>query len=250
MRLALFSDIHSNMNAFEACLSHAQNQSIDQIAILGDLVGYGAQPKEVIAKVMALKNLGAIVLRGNHEEALFSENINSESRIYQSNLWTKNQLSNLELEFLKFLPLSHQINDVLLVHSNSDQPEKWHYLDNPVAAKATAEASKNNFQARITFVGHVHHQSIFYQGAGRGMMNFVPTPEISVPLFKNRNWVITIGSVGQPRDNNPQAMYAIYDFDKDHITFYRIIYNINETVEKIIKAGLPEFFASRLKEGK
>lgn len=253
MKLALMSDIHANLQAFEACLEHAQAQGATRFALLGDLVGYGADPAAVVQRVMELKDGGAVVLQGNHDAMAVSPPVASKGA--DANLalstaqWTHDQLSPVQRQFLAQLPLSAQDGATLFVHANAHTPEKWIYVDSERTAGLCLDAARAQ-EARRVFVGHVHHQGVYYLGAARDVMHFTPTPGIAVPMPPQRTWVATIGSVGQPRDGNPRAMYALYEAQGQRLTFHRVAYDVETAAAAIRRAGLPEYFAHRLEDGR
>ena len=145
MKYALLSDIHSNLHALEACLAHAQTQGVERIAILGDLVSYGAFPSEVVARCQALQQEGAIVLRGNHEELIQTHHINSAnpnpSLGSQTAEWTHHQLSPAQRFWLEILPLTAHVENIWLVHASADAPERWRYVDRPALAQTCLDAA-------------------------------------------------------------------------------------------------------------
>lgn len=250
MKLALMSDIHANLQAFEACLQHAHDQGATAYAFLGDLVGYGANPIAVVQRVMALHEQGAVVLQGNHDLMVaHPPQVPTENMASSTAAWTHAQLTPHELAFLAALPLSHQLGDTLLVHASAQSPEKWIYVDDERRAEMCLLAAGDRHAKRV-FVGHVHHQGIYYQGARNDVMHFQPTPGVAVPMPAHRNWVGTVGSVGQPRDGNPRAMYAVYEERAQRVTFHRVPYDVESAAAAIRKAGLPDMFAKRLEEGR
>jgi diadenosine tetraphosphatase ApaH/serine/threonine PP2A family protein phosphatase len=118
------------------------------------------------------------------------------------------------------------------------------------AAGASLDAATAWPDVRYVFGGHVHMQTLYYRGAGTGLMKFMPTPGVAVPVPRHRRWLATIGSVGQPRDGNPKAMYAVFDTDKLQLTFHRVAYDHQAAAAAIRRAGLPAFFADRLESGR
>ena len=254
MKYALLSDIHSNLHALDACLAHARTQGAERIAILGDLVSYGAFPAEVVARCQALQQEGAIVLRGNHEELIQSHNL-SEAHTTgsyggQTAEWTHQQLSPAQRFWLEVLPLTAQEGAVLFVHASADAPERWRYVEDDRVASLSLDAATQHPEVRFVFGGHVHHQSLYYRGTGRQLMRFEPTPGVPIPTPKHRHWIATIGSVGQPRDGNPKAMYAVFDDTACRLTFHRVGYDHLAAARAVRDAGLPEFFAARLESGR
>lgn len=253
MKYALLSDIHSNWHALDACLAHANAQGAERIAILGDLVNYGAFPAKVVTRCQALQQEGAIVLRGNHEALIQADHIHSakpnESLGSQTAEWTHNQLSSDQRSWLENLPLTAQVDHMLMVHASADAPERWRYVTNERTASLSLDAACANPDVRYVFGGHVHHQSLYYRGTGRQLMAFQPTAGVPIPTPKHRQWIATIGSVGQPRDHNPRAMYALFDNTAGKLTFHRVAYDHRAAARAVREAGLPEYFAQRLETG-
>ncbi len=253
MKLALISDIHANRQALQACLNHARQQGADQFAFLGDLVGYGADPVAVLDQVMALASQGAWVLKGNHDEmALTPPPVQGAEATLggQGAQWTHDQLSPTHREFLASLPLTQTHEELLLVHASADHPEAWRYVDNERTAGHCLDMALSRKLGSHVMVGHVHHQALYYPGAGRLLMKFEPKPGVAVPVSPRRPMVVCVGSCGQPRDGDPRAMYALYDRTARKLSFHRVPYNHAEAAAAIRHAGLPEYFAQRLERGR
>lgn len=255
MKLALLSDIHANRQAFDACLAHARAQGAQHIALLGDLVGYGADPRYVVQQAMALAAAGATVVGGNHDALAVrppKPNDNTAQTIAgHSAGWTHAQLAPEERAFLAGLPLTAEVAGVLVVHASADAPERWRYVDNEIIAAQCLDAATQRPGIRHVFCGHVHRQTLFYRGAGHTLMRFVPTPGVPVPVPRHRAWVATIGSVGQPRDGDTRAMYALLDTTSWQLRFERVAYNYAAAAAAVRATGaLPEFFAERLEVGR
>ena len=252
MKLALLSDIHANLQAFDTCLADARARGATQIALLGDLVGYGADPVAVMQRVMTLAASGAWVVKGNHDQlACHPPQYVSSSALGELTAgWTHAQLGSEQRDFLDALPLTHQDGSTLLVHASVDSPERWHYVDDERgAAQSLAAAVQVDASVRHVFGGHVHRQALYYRGRGRGLMQFFPTPGTAIPVPSHRSWLATIGSVGQPRDGRTEAGYALFDRDVGRLTFVRVAYDFHATAAAIRAAGLPDFFADRLSRG-
>ncbi len=246
MKLAMMSDIHANIQALDACLAHAQNQGATHYAFLGDLVGYGADPAAVVQRVQTLAAAGAWVLKGNHDAMAVRPPVDAKSMGDSTADWTHRQLDPVQRQFLDQLPLSRQEAAVLLVHATADQPELWRYVYDARAAGASLDAAASLPAVRYVFGGHVHAQTLYYRGGGSGLMKFIPTPGVAVSLPDHRHWLATIGSVGQPRDGNPLAMYATFDTQRLQLMFHRVDYDHHAAAQAIRRAGLPGFFADRL----
>jgi len=242
--LALLSDIHANIAALEACLAHADAHGAKRYAFLGDLVGYNADVREVVQRVADYAEQGAIVLKGNHDEAVETSSayLNDASRAAID--WARSQLSAEERRFLAELPLVHREDDLCLVHATVDHPERWHYLDSPAAAHRSMEAAACPY----TFVGHVHEQRLYTEQQGRAHA-FHPSPGTAIPVLRNRRRLAIVGTVGQPRDNNQAAGYCLFDAAQARVTFFRIPYDYRATAARIRAAGLPEALAYRIERG-
>lgn len=248
MKLALLSDIHANLRAMQACLDHAHGQGATQFALLGDLVGYGAEPAAVVDIAMQLAANGGTVLRGNHDDLAVAPPLAVATVGDRSAGWTCAQLDADRRRFLAGLPLVATLGSALLVHASADEPARWHYVDNVQRATRSLDAAGGD--VRHVFGGHVHHQRLYYRGTGRGLMEFVPTPGVAVPVPAHRQWLATVGSVGQPRDGDTRAMYALFDTAQYRLTFHRVGYDHRAAAAAVRRAGQPEYFASRLEEGR
>lgn len=250
MKLALLSDIHANIHALEACLAHAQNQGALQLAFLGDYVGYGADPGAVVQRIMTLKEQGALVLKGNHDELAVAPPKDVRTVGDSTAHWTHEQLGDGQKSFLASLPMTVRQEQVLLVHASADAPQLWRYVYEPHAARISLDAASAIPQVRYVFGGHVHMQTLYYRAEDGSLTQIEPVADVAVPVPRRRHWLATIGSVGQPRDGNPKAMYALFDPDQAQLTFHRVAYDHLAAAQAIRRAGLPDFFAQRLELGR
>ena len=246
MLTALFTDIHGNREAFEACLAHASAQPIDQFAFLGDYVGYGADPGFVVDTVRDLVARGAIALIGNHDSAVAGtrQRMNDDAAVAVA--WTRQQLDAAQLAFLAARPFTATDGDQLFVHASPSEPAHWDYI---VDAEAAARAFTATAAERI-FCGHTHVPALFHLSQTGKVAGFEPVAGVATPLTRPRRWVAVIGAVGQPRDHNPAACYALYDDVTGELTYVRVPYDIETTQQKILAAGLPRFLAMRLSWGR
>lgn len=246
MLIAFLTDLHANREAVSACLAHAKLQGVTQYAFLGDLVGYGADPAWVLDTVMDHASRGAYVLMGNHDFALLEEQRKGMNPVaYQVVEWTRAQLTQAHLDFIRKLPLRIEQQDLLFVHANAWAPEKWEYIEGAMEATRSMHATN----AQITFCGHVHMPTLYHMTMTGKTGEFLPAPEHSIPLSKQRRWLVIPGSVGQPRDGNPAACYASFDTVTQELIYYRVPYDTNTAAEKIIAAGLPARLGQRLITG-
>ena len=246
MLIAILSDIHGNREALEACLAHASRRPIDRFVFLGDYVGYGADPGFVIDTVSGLVERGAIALIGNHDSAALgvAERMNDEATLAIE--WTRLQLDDRQRAFLSGLPLLAEDGDRLYVHASAASPARWNYVVDASDAASSLQATA----AAVTFCGHVHVPALFHMTARATVAGFDPTAEVAIPLTPQRRWVAVIGSVGQPRDRNPAACYALYDDATRELTYMRVPYDIETAQRKIRDAGLPLFLSARLAWGR
>lgn len=250
MKLALLSDLHANRHALLACLAHARSCGADRFAFLGDLVGYGAEPVAVLEIVMEMAEHGALVVRGNHDEAACARSDSGGTGEQLAASWSHFQLGAGYRSFLAGLPLTASLDDILLVHADPHEPARWQYLDRPALVGRALGAAQRQWGARKVFVGHVHEQQLYYRAADGHPMAFAPVPGVPVPLGPHRNWLAVVGSVGQPRDGDTRAMYALFDVAQARLSFHRIAYDHTAAAAAIRAAGLPESFALRLELGR
>lgn len=250
MRIALLSDIHANLQALDACLAHARAQQAQRFFFLGDMVGYGADPGAVVDRIQLLAEEGAMAIQGNHDAMAVSPPLDIKTVGDSTASWTHRQLTPAQLEWMDQLPLALQQDNMLLVHASANEPHLWRYVYDQRAAKASMDAANEWPDVRYVFGGHVHLQTLYYRGADGGLMPFVPQPGVAVPVPKHRQWLSTVGSVGQPRDGNTRAMYSLFDTERAQLTFYRVAYDHFAAANAIRRAGLHEFFADRLEHGR
>ena len=250
MKLALFSDLHANLPAFDACLAHARAQGMDRMAVLGDLVGYGPHPGEVVDRCRELQRAGAIILRGNHDSFSRTPVPTGSTWADMTSPWTRNHLDDDQREWLEQLPLTERIDSIFLVHATAEAPEKWHYALDERLASRSLDAATRHPDVRYVFGGHVHEQSLFYRGSGRSLMRFVPKAGVAIPVGPHRYWLATVGSAGQPRDGDTRANYALLDLGAQKLSFHRVAYDHLSVAREMREVGLPEVLATRLENGR
>ena len=250
MKLALLSDLHANAPALQACLAHAEGQGATQWAVLGDLVGYGPHPSEVVEVCRRLEQTGATVLRGNHEMMAVTPPAQVVRQGEATARWTHEQLRQDQRQWLAGLPLTAQCGPVLMVHASAEAPEQWRYVEDERSALLSLQAAQQHPGVRYVVGGHVHQQTLYYQGQGGRLMRFQPVPGVPIPVPPHRHWIATIGSVGQPRDADPRAAYALLDLDRHLLSFFRVRYDHGAVAQAVRAAGLDEALARRLETGR
>jgi diadenosine tetraphosphatase ApaH/serine/threonine PP2A family protein phosphatase len=246
MKLALIADVHANREALEAVLQHAERAGCERHVLLGDYVGYGADPLWVVDCVRSLVAGGAIAVKGNHDTGVAgtaSPHMVAEARHVVD--WTRTRLGASELQFLQDLPLSVTEGEALFVHANAYAPARWEY----VLGRAEAQRSLRATLCCYTFCGHVHEPKLYYESDAGHCIDFVPSSDRPVPMPAHRRWLVLPGSTGQPRDGNPAACYAWFDTVQRLLTFHRIPYDHDTAAAKIRAAGLPDMLATRLADG-
>ena len=246
MLLALFADIHANRQAFTSCLDFARAHGAERIICLGDYVGYGADPEWTVETVMGLVEKGALAVRGNHDSAIGipSETMNAEAQAAIE--WTRGRLSAPQRRFLSELPLVVNEDDRLYVHSEASGPARWRYV------QSTADAGRSLMatQAHVTFCGHIHKPVLYSISVTGKMTSFVPTSGVTIQLLQGRRWLSVLGSVGQPRDGDPAASFAMFDTSSGEVTYCRVPYDIDAAAKRIRDNGLPSWLADRLTVGR
>ena len=240
MKIAIFGDIHANLEALETVLADAESQGCDSYVCLGDIVGYNANPSECLEIV---RSMNCPVVKGNHDEDTGGDHsLEMMNPVASQALqWTREQLTAEQREFLARMRMVRQVEDFTIVHSTLDQPNVWNYVTNKFDAMS-------NFSYQFTHVcfhGHTHVPRVFVRGARVQEVQ----PE-SIAVEEGMKYFINAGSVGQPRDGDWRASYCIYDLDEKLIYFRRLEYDIETTQKKIKAAGLPEALAKRLQEGR
>lgn len=246
MRIALLADIHANREAFEAVLARLDKHRIDQVALLGDIVGYGPDPAFCTEKAMELVERGALGVIGNHDAAIDGDSSDMNSIARAAIDWSRGRLDTEHRRFLTGLPETQRVGDALLVHASARSPRGWEYITGPQEAERSLRAT----DARFTFVGHVHKPQL-WRLTGLGVaIGHEPIAGFEIPLARSFVWLGVIGAVGQPRDGSTAAAFAILDLKRQSIQFERVPYDHFATCRKVREAGLPEPLATRLLRGR
>ncbi|UFN49601.1 metallophosphatase family protein [Roseomonas sp. OT10] len=245
MLIALMSDIHGNREALSACLEHARQAGAERLVFLGDLVGYGADPVWVVETVMEWRERGAVVLLGNHDQAVWRRSpLNPVAQAAMA--WTRTRLDARAEAFLRSLPMTAEDEDRLYVHADASDPPRWRYVLGAEEARRSLLATA----ARVTICGHVHVPGLYGLTATDRVSRFVPAGGMPVPLTRPRRWLAVLGAVGQPRDGNPDACYGLFDTERQELRWMRVSYDVAAAAAKIRAAGLPAVLADRLAEGR
>jgi predicted phosphodiesterase len=240
MRYAVIADIHSNWEALEVVLEDTRNQKCTHYCCVGDVVGYGANPKECLNIV---RDMGMPCVKGNHEEYCSSEEdlIGFNPHAAEAVNWTRRQLSPEDRQWLRELKFVRLVASFSMVHATLDGPQRWGYVFDKLAAAASFTYQNTS----VCFFGHTHVPVAFIRDSvvrGGTYSKFKVEP--------GRKYFVNVGSVGQPRDHNPKAAYVVYDLDESTIELRRLDYDIPTAQKKILAAGLPARLAERLAVGK
>ena len=237
-KYAVLGDIHGNWEALSAVLEDAAAQGVMHYVCVGDLVGYNANPAECLKQ---LRDLGAISVRGNHDHYCSHAEDVCDVHLLAVVDWTRHQLSEADATYLRDLRMVHTVGGFTLVHSTLDMPEKWGYVFDELGA----ESNFSYQSASVCFHGHTHQPVVFEKAGGE-----VSRPSASKTMITlGKKYFISVGSVGQPRDGDPRASYAIYDVAAREVELRRVPYDIAKAQKKILAAGLPERLAMRLTLG-
>ena len=251
MRYALFADVHSNLEALTAVMDAARSAQAERYLCLGDVVGYGADPAACLAQLTSSE---AVIVAGNHDQAcagkLDADWFHPAAKT--AVLWTRDQLSFSELDLLRRLPLTDTVDAFTLVHSGLRRPERFSYLVDVAQVVDTLAVCRTLF----CLAGHTHLPWIVeYDRVGHRLMRVLTTvQELAEVTFADdpdrMRYLVNPGSVGQPRDGDPRASFAVIDTTQRTMSVRRISYDIASAQRKIRHAGLPELFAERLSWGR
>jgi diadenosine tetraphosphatase ApaH/serine/threonine PP2A family protein phosphatase len=243
MRYAILADIHANLEAFTAVLDDiGEKGEVEEIWCLGDVVGYGPDPHRCIEILNHCKH---VCVAGNHDMAAIGkvETTYFNSLAVAAIQWTVEQLSPDDVKYLEDLPLTKQRGDFTLVHG-SPMELLWEYI----ISTGIAIRNFTYIETPYCLVGHSHVPMAFMKDKETGCKPVNLSPGIGLALGDNK-MIINPGGVGQPRDGDPRASYAIYDSERQMVQLYRVSYNVEATQKKIMSSGLPVMLASRLEQG-
>lgn len=240
MRFAIFSDIHANLEAFEAVLADARENNCTDFVCLGDIVGYNANPHECVERV---REMDCPIVKGNHDEqASLLESSRDFNEMAEAAIqWTRDHLTEEDKEWLRGLKLQMQVHDFTIVHATLDTPGQWGYVFNNLDAAASFAYQ----QTTVCFAGHTHVPMGFIRDEG------VQRQRIEKLRIDPANkYFINVGSVGQPRDGDWRAAYCIYHIESNEVEQRRVKYDLGSVQKKIVDAGLPPLLADRLAIGR
>ena len=246
MKYLILSDIHSNWEALSAVLARVKRKRWDKVVFLGDLVGYGANPNQTVDMVRALKPLKAI--RGNHDKVCSGiENGEMFNRVaLQAAQWTRHRLTKSNLKWLYQLPEGPTVVDGAFAISHGTPIDEDAYIFGEIEAL-------NVFRQTafpLCFFGHSHFPVVFGLSPDAIHTVLTTSPTFRIRLEPGMRYLVNPGSIGQPRDGNPLASFAMYDSDATTVTIYRVPYRVERTQKKILDAGLPAPLADRLALGR
>lgn len=245
MRALVVSDIHSNAEALRAVMSRVRRKKFDHIVCLGDFVGYGAQPNQIL-DVMRTVAVPKVYIRGNHDRVAAGvddgEGFNHPARF--AALWTRAHLSRPNLDFLRKLPVGPMTRGGMVLCHGSPLDEDDYVFHEGHAAQVFAL-----YDGGIILYGHTHLPVVFSRADDGQIRGLAIQGNVTLHLEHGMRHLINPGSVGQPRDRNPAASFAIVDSEKLTVQFFRVPYDVEKTRASILRAGLPRALADRLKNG-
>ena len=242
MKYIIFSDAHSNLEAIDTFSRIAESVTHDKRVCLGDIVGYNADPNPCVEWVRETVD---IALAGNHDYAVLGKTDTTyfNSSAYQACMWTRRELTEKNKRFLGSLPVEKEEDGVYWVHSSPFEPMGWHYVSNV----RDAEVNFEHFQGFLCFLGHSHLPGVIEQRSDNKISCYV-VPQVD--LEPCSRYIINVGSLGQPRDGNPDPTFVLYDSEKQSVEFRRFSYDLGSTQKKIMACGLPAYLADRLELGR
>ncbi|MGM0443613.1 MAG: metallophosphoesterase family protein [Fibrobacterota bacterium] len=245
MKTALISDIHGNLDALEAVLEHIETMQVDRIICLGDIIGYGPNPNECVSRV---SEAAVETVLGNHDSAVFapSSEINFNSNALYAITWTHSVIHKEALQFLNSLPMKREHEDITIVHATPYDPYQWFYI----SSIEDALFNFNFFKTKFCFNGHTHVPGIIELSRDTGDIRVYKEKNFKYDPREQFRYIVNVGSVGQPRDGDNRACYAILNTDTTALNFHRIPYDIESYQNKMRDAGMPEFLIRRVQRGK
>ena len=246
MKIAIISDLHSNLEALSACRARALALGAERFICLGDCVGYGADPVATVDLLLTLP--GLVTVLGNNDEYVVAPGLGKvpSEQVRHSAEWTRRQLTPAQLDYLGSLTYLHVHDGITYAHASVHDSNRWPYVLEPAQARACLKAAVTD----VVFIGHVHIPYVFEMAGRRGeVTRRGPQAGDCVVLQPGFRYVICVGSVGQPRDGDSRACFAMYDSSARSVCFERVTYDHAQAASKIRSVGLARFFAERLERG-
>ncbi len=246
MKIAVISDIHGNLEALTATLKDIYTRQIEMIICLGDIVGYGPNPNECIHLIM---DHAHHTVMGNHDSAVFNplmaQDFNENARIAIE--WANQELSREARRFLRTLPMVHKDNFFTAVHSTPYDSHLWYYI----SSLEDAKFNFNFFNTQFCFIGHTHIPGLISLNVPKDELSIIKAGgPLDLSNLKDNRFIINVGSIGQPRDRNPESCYLTLDTETLEICFPRVPYDIDTYQQKMREIDMPQFLISRVKEGR
>ena len=241
MKYAIIADIHANLEALQVVLEDIKTQACTHVACLGDVVGYNANPKECLD---IIRGMNIPVVKGNHDEYCSTENDLEGFNPHAAEAinWTRDQLTLDDRQWLRDLKYIRLLASFTLVHATLDQPQRWGYVFDKLAAAASFTYQNTS----MCFFGHTHVPLAFVKDTGQVRGGTYSKFKVEA----GKKYFINVGSVGQSRDGVPKATYVVYDMEEGTIELRRLDYDMGTTQKKILDAGLPPRLAERLALGR
>jgi diadenosine tetraphosphatase ApaH/serine/threonine PP2A family protein phosphatase len=240
VRYGIFGDIHGNFDALQGALRTMEKEGVDEYVCLGDIVGYGAEPRECVDRI---REMGCMCLAGNHDHAAIGKLDIDFFNLYarEAAVWTRQALRPEDREFLGGLGFVEHLPGCAVVHGSLHGPEMFNYISTIFDADLSFEA----LDKPVLFYGHTHIPLTFFD-----TKPMTYTMDSEIPVGDGTRTLVNVGSVGQPRDEDPRACFAIYDDAVGVVRILRAEYDVDRAGQKIVEAGLPEALAVRLHLGK
>ncbi|MCF7908776.1 MAG: metallophosphatase family protein [Candidatus Omnitrophica bacterium] len=241
MRYAIFADVHSNIEAFQVVIEAYYQENVDRYLFLGDIIGYGGDPRECLD---VLKDLKAITVAGNHDWAAVGKfplnNLNLHARTAIN--WTKTKLTKADVSYLSGFHLTIEEKDFVCVHGSLRSPHEFKYILDIDDAVTVFQL----FKKKVCFLGHSHRPGIYC--LDKDNVSYIEPGEVT---FKPDNrYIVNVGSVGQPRDGDPRASFCVYDDEDQRVEIFRVGYDVAKAASSIVNQNLPSNLANRLYDGR
>ncbi len=240
MRIGVLADVHGNLEALTAVLEDMAARAPERVLFLGDAVGYGPDPNACVERIFEVAHT---VVAGNHDQGAVGLISTAHFNPFAQTaiLWTQSVLTGENRERLRSMPMTSRVGDLFLVHATPDRPDAWAYL----LYEGEASRQFEFFDEKACLYGHTHRPIGFVEEEN----NVRRTTESLLTFQEQFRYIVNVGSVGQPRDGDPDAAYCLYDTREKVLSFHRVPYNYRITQDKMRAAGLPDFLIERLERG-